>query len=258
MSSPTPAETYERFMVPPLFAPAAERLLDLAAPRPGERALDVGTGTGIVARRTAARIGAGQIVGLDPTPGMLAVARSASEREGVPIEWREGRAEALPFADGAFDLALCQFALMFFADRPAALAEMRRVLSPGGRVALHVFQAIERHLFYVALDEAIVRRLGASGVGAIFSLGDAEELRSLLSGAGFRDVQLTPATVTARFPEPASFLAGEIDVDTASIPAMQHLDAAARQELIATIGQEMAGPLAQVTEDDHVVIPFHT
>jgi SAM-dependent methyltransferase len=230
MASSNPAETYERFMVPPLFAPGAERLLDAAAPRPGERVLDVGTGTGIVARRAAARAAdLGQIVGLDPTPGMLAVARTMGDREGLAIEWHEGRAEALPFADGSFDLVLSQFALMFFADRAAALTEMRRVLNAGGRLALHVFQGIERHPFYVTLDEAIVRHLGASGVGGIFALGDAEELRSLLTGAGFRDVQLTPAAVTAHFPQPESFLAGEIDVDTASIPAMQHLDAAARR-----------------------------
>src|SRR5688572_23572657 len=125
MSTSHPAETYERFMVPPLFAPAAARLLDLARPRPGERVLDVGCGTGIVARRAAPVVGGnGTVVGVDFTPGMLDVARATAEREGLAIEWREGRAEALPFGDGGFDLVLCQFALMFFADRAAALTEM--------------------------------------------------------------------------------------------------------------------------------------
>jgi SAM-dependent methyltransferase len=256
--SSNPAETYESYMVPPLFAPSAERLLDVAKPRPGERVLDVATGTGVVARAAAPRVGpAGTVAGLDFSPGMLEVARAASAREGLAIAWHEGRAEALPFPDGRFDLVTCQFALMFFADRPAALTEMHRVLVDGGRVAIGVFQRIECHPFYVALDESIERRLGSSGVGGIFSLGDADALRALLADAGFREIDFAPYTVTARFPNPDLFIAGEIDVDTASIPAMQHLDAAARQELTTAIRDDVAGPLREVTEGDHVVLPFH-
>ena len=254
-----PAETYERYMVPPLFAPSAQRLLDAAAPKPGERVLDVGCGTGIVARGAARRLaGGGAVVGLDASPPMLAVARAASARAGLAVEWREGRAEALPFPDGAFDLALCQFALMFFGDRPRALAEMRRVLAPGGRAAIHVFQTIGRHPFYEALDRSIALRLGTSAVQEIFCLGDADGLRALLAGAGFEGVAIEPGAVTARFPAPAEFLAGQIDVDTAAIPAMQALDAAARAALADAIRGDMARPLADVTEADHVVLPFHT
>ncbi|MGH2557715.1 MAG: class I SAM-dependent methyltransferase [Thermomicrobiales bacterium] len=253
-----PAETYERYMVPPLFAPATERLLDVARPKPGERVLDVGCGTGIVARHAASRVEpSGTVTGLDISPGMLDVARATSEREGLAIDWHEGRAEALPFADGAFDLALCQFALMFFTDRAAALAETRRVLTDGGRVGVSVFQPIACHPFYVALDASIERRLGTSGVAEIFALGEVDTLRALLADAGFREIDFAPVTVTARFPNPAAFLAGEIDVDTAAIPAMQHLDAAARQELAAAIRDDMAAPLREVTEGDHVVLPFH-
>ncbi len=254
-----PAETYESYMVPPLFAPCAQLFLDLAKPRPGERVLDIACGTGVVARGVARRAGAaGSVTGLDLSPGMLAVARSASEREDLAIEWREGRAEALPFPDHSFELILCQFGLMFFADRAAALSEMHRVTAAGGRIAVHVFQGIERHPFYQTLDTVILRHLGASGVGDIFALGDSDELRTLLAGAGFHDVEIVPGSVTARFPHPALFLAGEIDVDTAAIPAMQHLDAAARRELVAAIAADMEGPLSRQTEGDHVVIPFQT
>ncbi len=254
-----PAETYESYMVPPLFAPCAEKVLDLASPQPGERVLDVACGTGIVARTVARRAGvAARVTGLDLSPEMLAVARTASEREGLAIEWREGRAEALPFPDQSFELVLCQFGLMFFADRAAALAEMHRVTTAGGRIAVHVFQGIERHPFYQTLDAVILRHLGASGVGAIFALGDRDELRTLLAGAGFRDVEIVAGSVTARFPHPALFLAGEIDVDTAAIPAMQHLDDAARRELVATISADMEDPLRRQTEGDHVVISFQT
>ncbi|MGH2617785.1 MAG: class I SAM-dependent methyltransferase, partial [Thermomicrobiales bacterium] len=194
---------------------------------------------------------------LDASAAMLSVARAMADEEGAAITWREGQAESLPFPDGCFDLVLSQYALMFFTDQAAALREMRRVLIPGGRVAINVFQGIERHPFYVALDEAITRCLGTSAVGAIFGLGDAESLRESIAQAGFRDVTVEPFSITARFPHPDAFLAGEIDVDTASIPAMQGLPPAARRELTAALQHDMAEPLRSVTEGDHVVLPFH-
>ena len=259
MASSNPAETYERYMVPPLFAPSARSLVDAAGPQPGQRVLDVGCGTGVVAREVARRLGAsGTVVGIDASPGMLDVARAESGRAGLAIDWHEGRAESLPFPDGAFDLALCQFALMFFDDRAAALAQMRRALAPGGRVAIHVFQDIGRHPFYQALDRAIERQLGASGVGAIFSLGDTGVLRGLLHATGFTGIEIDARSVTARFPDPDRFLAGEIDVDTAAIPAMQSLDGSARAALVSAIQSEMKSPLAEVTQGERVVLPFHT
>jgi hypothetical protein len=121
-----------------------------------------------------------------------------------------------------------------------------------------VFQDIARHPFYEALDRSIERHLGTSAVRDIFSLGDREALRALLAGAGFERVAIDGHVVTSRFPSPADFLAGEIDVDTASIPAMQALDAAARAALTAAIRDDMEKPLADVTEGVRVVLPFHT
>ncbi|HET9067873.1 MAG TPA: class I SAM-dependent methyltransferase [Amaricoccus sp.] len=251
---PTPAENYEAFMVPPLFAPWAEALAERGQPAAGAAILDVGCGTGIVARRLARR--GGRVVGLDATPAMLDVARAAAAREGLAVEWRDGIAERLPFG-AEFDLVTCQFALMFFSDRAAALAEMRRVLRPGGRLALSVFQPIERHPFYRALDRAIRARLGASGVGEIFALGDAGALAAAIAAAGFRDVAVEPASMDARFPDAQGFLAGEIEVDTAAIPSMQGLGPEARRELVAALGREMAAPLAAVSRNGAVIMPFH-
>lgn len=257
-SIPTnPAEGYEQ-AVPFLFAPWAERLIQFAAPRPGERVLDVGCGTGIIARMVAPIIGpTGSVAAIDLNPNMLTVARAIAEREHLKIAWHEGRAEALPFPDDSFDLVLCQFALMFFTDRAAALGEMRRVLSGGGRLALNVWQGIDRHPFWEALHAAMQRRAGMSGIQDIFALGDAGELRELLSGAGFRQIEIEHVTMTARFPDPDAFLAGEIELDVAAIPSMQHLDPQARQELTTAISDDMADHLRAVTEGDHAVVPFH-
>ncbi len=257
-TSSNPAETYESYMVPTLFEPYASRLMELAKPQPGERILDVACGTGIAARLAVPIAGTGgRVVGVDVNPFMLEVARKTAIEEGLTIEWHEGRAEILPFPDGSFDLVLCQFGLMFFADRQAAVNEMRRVLTEGGRVAIGVWQGLDRHPFYRKLDEVIQSRLGMSGIGDIFGLGDADQLRELMTNGGFHHVEIEPVSLTARFPQPEAFLAGEIDVDTAAIPSMQHLDAAARQEITAAIRDDMADTLRAVSEADHVVIPFH-
>lgn len=253
-----PAEGYESYMVPTLFGPWAAKLIQAADPQPGERVLDVGCGTGIVARQVASRFGAnGTVTGIDLSPDMLAVARETAVREGAGIEWREGSAEHLPFAKGSFDLVLCQFALMFFVDKAAALTEMRRVLTGNGRVLMNVWQGLDRHPFYQTLHNVIQQRLGVSALQDIFTLGSQDELRALVVGAGFRRVEIRPLAMTARFPNPDGFLAGEIDVDTAAIPSMQHLDDQARQAIVATITNDMKSPLEEVTRDDHVEIEFH-
>jgi ubiquinone/menaquinone biosynthesis C-methylase UbiE len=252
------AEGYESYMVPTLFAPWAEHLIEGADVKTGQRVLDLGCGTGIVARQVAARLGdKGSVVGIDRSANMLAVADTTAARDGLKVEWREGRAEALPFADASFDRVLSQFALMFFDDRPRALAEVHRVLAPGGGLSLNVWQGIDRHPFYRTLDRLIERKLGVGALESMFALGEPGVLRELLTQAGFRHVEIEPVSITSRFPNPEMFLAGEIEVDTAAIPAMQGLTAADREAMVAAISEEMQEPLKQVTRDNHVVIEFH-
>ena len=113
--------------------PPAARLVRFAGVKAGQRVLDVGGGTGVVAI-TAARLGA-TVTGSDLTPELLAQARENAEIAGVQVEWREADVEKLPFADNEFDVVLSQFGHMF-APRPEfAVAEMLRVLKPGGTIA---------------------------------------------------------------------------------------------------------------------------
>jgi len=253
-----PAEGYESYMVPTLFAPCARILIQAADPKPGELVLDLGCGTGIVAREVASRLGGtAPVTAVDLSSNMLAVAKSAAAREGLTIEWREGNAEQLPFRDGAFDLLLCQFALMFVADKAAALLEMRRVVAKSGRALISVWQGLDRHPFYQTLHNVIQQRLGMSALQQIFALGDAEDLHALALAAGFRRVDTKPFSLTARFPNPEAFIAGEIEVDTASIPSMQQLDSKAREAIVTAITSDMQSPLEELTSDNHVVIPFY-
>ena len=252
------AESYENYMVPGLFAPWSSHLIQIANPQLGEHVLDVACGTGIVARQIASHVGPrGIIIGLDLDPDKIDVARATAKREGLTIEWHTHPAEQLPFQDGRFDLILCQFGLMFFSDRYTALTEMRRVLKTGGRVVLSVWQGLDRHPFYQTLDDVSRQRLGKSSVGAVFSLGDADEVRKLLTNAGFQDIEIESMSITARYPNPQEFLAWEIDVDPAETPALQNLDAEAQKTILVSLQAEMQAPLQEVIKGNEVVMPSH-
>ena len=112
-SQPTFAAVYERALVPSLFKPFAEVLLERSGLAMGESVLDVACGTGVVTRLAAEAVGpTGAVVGLDVNPGMLAVARNETPSD-VTIEWCEATAESVPLDDDSFDAVLCQMSLQF-------------------------------------------------------------------------------------------------------------------------------------------------
>ena len=253
-----PAEVYESFFVPAMFAPLATLLLERMNPRPGDYVLDVACGTGIVARRAADTVGAGgQVVGLDPSPAMLAVARSVSTAEGMAVEWREGTAEALPFPDGSFHLVLCQQGLQFFPDKPAALAEMCRVLASRGRVAIAVWQGFDKHPFWATLNEAMLKRLGLPAVQLPFALGNPDELRALLTVAGFSGVEVGPLSITARFRDPERFVPLQVAASAAAIPSLQGLDVQARRELADAVQSDMESTIQGHIVRGYMEVPMH-
>ena len=203
-----PAEVYDRAFVPALFAQWGPVVTAAAGVASGARVLDVGCGTGAATVAAAARAGPdGLVVGLDPNPEMLTVAR---RKPG--IEWVEGRAEELPFRDAEFDAVVSQFAMMFFDDRVAALREMQRVLAPGGRMAVAVCGALAASPGYSALA-ALLDRLFGSSVGdafrAPFALGDAKAMRALAADAGLTDASVVERVGEVRFASIADLVATE-------------------------------------------------
>ncbi len=116
-----------------ITTPAAAKLVRFAELGAGQQVLDVACGTGVVAI-TAARAGA-RVTGLDLTPELLQRARENAELAGVEIEWHEGDVEQLPFPDRSFEVVFSQFGHMFAPRPDVAIAEMLRVLKPGGTIA---------------------------------------------------------------------------------------------------------------------------
>jgi ubiquinone/menaquinone biosynthesis C-methylase UbiE len=257
-SASTPAEVYEQWYVPAMFGSLAAGLVHALQPQAGTQVLDVACGTGIVARRIAPFVGPrGRVVGLDISPAMLAVACSAAERDGVTIEWQLGRFESLPFPDRSFDLVVSQQGLQFAVDKPAAVAEMRRALAPGGRVAVCVWQGLDRHPFYAAVHGAVLRALHAPAMQKPFSL-DETELRTLLVEAGFDDVRIEPISIEARFADPERYAELQIQAASAAIPMLQQLDSFERIELIEGISKELEAPIREYTVDGELRFPMHS
>ena len=204
------AQAYEALHVPALFEQWAGRVLDAVQIEPGERVLDVACGTGVLAREAAARVGApGCVVGIDPDPGMLTVA----ERLAPRVQWRRGTAESLPYAEQSFDVVVSQFGLMFFADRQKALQEMLRVLVPGGRLALAVWDSLDNSAAYpeeVALLERMAGPRAADALRAPFVLGNQKELTNLVDSAGFASARITTRIGRARFPSIRSMVEADL------------------------------------------------
>jgi ubiquinone/menaquinone biosynthesis C-methylase UbiE len=195
-------ELYQKYLVPAITMKWAEDLVGRAQPEAGESVLDIACGTGVVARLAARRMTSGRVTGLDLNKGMLAVARSLPT-EGVAVEWIEGSALGLPFSAGQFDVVLCQLGLQFFPDQNRALVEMRRVLSPSGRVVLSVYSQIERtpgtHAFALALDRVLGPDASRVKRGE-HSFGTPDQLRHLMVDAGFAGTAVQTVVQNLSFP----------------------------------------------------------
>lgn len=196
-SAPTSAMNfYDEIMVPRMFEPFAELLLDQVNLLSGEAVLDVACGPGTVARLAALRVGpSGRVTGCDLSPAMLELARSKAPAErSAPISYLECHAESLPVSDSTYDLATCQQGLQFFPDRLAALAEMRRALRPGGRLGIAVWCDVEDCPPFAALSTALEQVLGTETARSYemgpWGFGDADSLAGVVKDSGFTNVNV--------------------------------------------------------------------
>jgi SAM-dependent methyltransferase len=188
-----------------IAGPVGDRLIQLAAVRPGHRVLDVATGIGEPALTAARLVGPpGRVVGTDISPGMLEVARERAAEVGLEnVEFHEMDAEVLDLPESSFDAVLCRFGLMFLPDVDRALVGIRRLLVPGGRFAASVWGPPDRVPMNSVTFAAVARVLGlpppAPGTPGLFSLADADALAGKLSAAGFAEVKTETLLVRAEF-----------------------------------------------------------
>jgi ubiquinone/menaquinone biosynthesis C-methylase UbiE len=213
----TASETYERYIVPAWMGAWTKALIEKASIKLGDRVLDVACGTGIVARKAAQLVGPnGHVIGFDADRNMLLAASKFADEEGLSsIEWHFGNAAHIPVERGRCNVVLCQQGLQFFPEKLNALKEMFRVLVPGGRLALSTWRSIDRCPFLAILADILGRYIGSKVTGAFYSscaLHDREELRGLLSNAGFTDIKIGLEVQMARFPSLEEFLPGYISV----------------------------------------------
>jgi SAM-dependent methyltransferase len=171
--------------------------LDAAGIAPGERVLDIGCGTGRTTRAAAGRAPGGAAVGIDLSAVMLDVARREANQAGLTsVRFVQGDAQVHPFDAGSFDVAISRSGAMFFADPVQALRNIARALVPRGRLVLLVWQSASANEWFTEIVGALAagRQMPAPPANAPgpFGLADPDRIRTVLSDAGYQDVEIRP------------------------------------------------------------------
>ncbi len=220
--------------------PAHDLMLDMAALQPGEAVLDVACGTGLVSLRMAATVGAaGKVVGTDISGQMVEAARRiAAERGLANLRFERADAEALPFADADFDAAVCGLGLMYVPGPVQALAEMRRLLRPGGRAAAAVWGA-RRNCGWAQIFPITDARVASDVCPMFFHLGTQDMLAHAFARAGFVEVRLERLRTTLCYAGAEEALAAVFRGGPVAL-AYSRFDAATRQAVHAEYLESIA------------------
>lgn len=209
------------------WARMGPHVVDVAGVGPNDEVLDVGCGHGNTAL-AAARAGAKRVVGLDLTPELLAVARQRSAAEGLDIDWQEGDAEDLPFADDAFDVVTSTLAVIFAPHPEQAAGELARVCRRGGRIAL---TAWTNDSWSAAVGGSLAEFLPPPPADApdLLAWGEPDNVTALLRGAGLEPA-VTRETVVLRAPSAEAHIASFQATAAPFIASLSAIDATGRGE----------------------------
>jgi SAM-dependent methyltransferase len=253
------APTFERRRaeVEELCAPVRQWMLCELALREGDTVLELAAGVGETGFDAAALVGArGRLISTELSPAMLEAARRrGAEREVHNVEYRVIDAERIELDDDSVDGVLCRHGYMLM-DPAAALAETRRVLRPGGRLALAVWGALERNLWVSIVALSLVERghippPEPPPAPGPFNLGSAERLTELLRGAGFAEVRTEEIPLRLAVPDVDQYMALIADIAGPIALALRDLSQADRAQVRA----EVEDSLGRFTAGDGYELP---
>jgi ubiquinone/menaquinone biosynthesis C-methylase UbiE len=224
-------------------ADLAAALLEAAALATGQRVLDLASGPGLLARDAALRVApGGTVLATDIAEAMLAEgARRCGEHADAPC-FAAADAEHLCLADASVDRVLAGLALFIFPHPERALAEMHRVLVPGGRIALSVWGARESVPLIHRAQDTIARLLPPPKVArpSVFRYGEAEVLAATLEAAGFDDIDIRPCDFTCHFADADAYWQAFLDLAGGAAEALGRLPDATQAALRAGVMDELA------------------
>lgn len=192
------------------------------------------------------------MTGQDVNEAMLTTAR----RLAPAIVWRQGDAADLPYSDASFDVVFCQQVLQFLSDPDLAVREMQRVLGEGGRTAVAVLRSLDRHPTYAVFANALERYVGSDAgemMRSPFPSLEADELRELLTSAGFDELRVVIDVRGIRYPSAEEFVRQEAASSPLAGPIAE-LSADVREAMVEDVTDELRG----FTDDDGIVFPMET
>jgi SAM-dependent methyltransferase len=224
----------------------SDRLVELAAVRPGHHVADLATGIGEPATTVARRVGAGgRVVAIDQSPGMLAVARERASALGLSnLEFRVGDIESLEADEHSFDSAICRWGLMFVPDLDSAARGIRRALKPGARFATAVWSTPDK-VPMISLGGEAMRKLAGlppREPGALdpFRLADVSILTRALEGAGFSEVRCEPLEVVFEFASVDEFTRFRIGVSAPLRTVLDQCTPPVREQILRATAEAAA------------------
>jgi ubiquinone/menaquinone biosynthesis C-methylase UbiE len=225
---------------PGCFAHFGGRLVAVAEIQPGHRVLDIASGRGAVLFPCAERAGqTGEVIGVDLADEMVRATNEVATQRGISARVRVMDAEHLDFADATFDRLLCGFGIMFLPDQIRALSGFRRVLKPGGRIALSTWRVSQTSEIDAAMADLGMRRAKSPGW-----ITEPDDLAQLLAAAAFTQVSVTVDSHSFRYADVGEYWQGARGTGMRS--TLDALDAADAERLRDALARRVnpKGPTA--------------
>jgi ubiquinone/menaquinone biosynthesis C-methylase UbiE len=246
-------QNYDRYLGPMCFEPYADDLVRRVSVDAGDAILEIACGTGIVTTRLVKALPLGaSLTASDLNEPMIEIARKKVDAS-EPVTWKTADACALPFGDEWFSTVVCQYGLMFFPDKPAALREVYRVLQPGGTFVFNVWNSLAENPLASITNDVVAEFFPSNpppySVG--FGMSDVNATRSLLEQAGFASIEVTTLPFMARSASARDAATGLV-LGSPLAAAIQERDPAAANRIVDTV----AARLAQAGGESPLALPM--